>query len=101
MNLFAVMVALGLYSQTFIVTEVNITPATETTNEVYVLVCQDYNGNLWEIEADDGDWFSGDVVSAIMDSKGTESIYDDEVVCATYSGTLEGYMFPYSLTSIE
>ena len=102
MDLFGVLIALGLYAQTFVVTEVNITPGTETTEpEAVVLVCEDYNGNIWEIETDDGDWFKGDVLTAIMDTKGTDTIYDDEVVCARYSGTIEGYLFPTSLTEIE
>lgn len=101
MNLFAVLIALGLYATTFVVTDVEITPATETVPESVILVCEDYNGNLFEIPTDDGDWFEGDVLTAIMDTKGTDTIYDDEVVCARYSGTIEGYLFPTSLTEIE
>jgi len=101
MNLFGVLVALGLYSQTFVVTEVNITEPTPETPTGYVLILEDYNGNLWECEADDGDWFVGDIATAIMDSNGTESIYDDEFVCVTYSGTIEGFLFPTDLTAIE
>ena len=91
MNMFGILVALGLYAQTFVVTDVVTTPATETETESVVIVCEDFNGNLWEIETDDGDWFKGDIVTAIMDTKGTDTIYDDEVVCATYSGYIEGW----------
>ena len=91
MNLFSVLIALGLYAQTFVVTEVVTTPATEMTVESVVIVCEDFNGNQWEIPTDDGDWFEGDIVTAILDTKGTDTIYDDEVVCARYSGTIEGF----------
>lgn len=101
MNLFTVLVALGLYAQTFVVTDVVTTPATETETESVVIVCEDFNGNIWEISTDDGDWFKGDIVTAIMDSKGTESVYDDEVVCARYSGYLEGYIDMLQLEEIE
>lgn len=105
MNMFGVLVALGLYAQTFVVTDVVTTPATETAMETVTIVCEDFNGNVWEIPTDDGDWFPGDIVTAIMDSKGTESIYDDEIVCGRYSGYIEGwcemYLFPEDLTSIE
>ena len=101
MNLFAIMVALGLYAQTFVVTEVNITEPTPETPTGYVLILEDYNGNIWSVDADDGDWFLGDLVSAIVDSKGTESILDDEIICARYAGTIEGFLFPYDLQAIE
>ena len=91
MNLFTVLIALGLYAQTFVVTDVVATPATETTPETVVIVCEDFNGYIWELPTDDGDWFKGDIVTAIMDTKGTDTIYDDEVVCAQYSGTIEGF----------
>lgn len=92
MNLFGVIIALGLYATTFVVTDVEITTATETTPETVVLICEDYNGNQLKIPTDDGDWFAGDILTAIMDSKGTESIYDDEVICARYAGTIEGWV---------
>ena len=101
MDLFGVLVALGLYAQTFVVTDVIVSEPTPEIPTGYVLVLEDYNGNEWEVEADDGDWFKGDLLSAIVDSKGTESIYDDEIVCARYAGTLEGFMFPTDLTEIE
>ena len=91
MNLFSVLIALGLYAQTFVVTEIVTTPATEMTVESVVIVCEDFNGNVLEIPTDDGDWFEGDIVTVILDSKGTDSIYDDEVVCAQYSGYIEGW----------
>ena len=91
MNMFGILVALGLYAQTFVVTDVVTTPATETATETVIIICEDFNGNEWEIETDDGDWYPGDILSAIIDSKGTEEIWDDEVVCAQYSGYLEGW----------
>ena len=49
-----------------------------------VVVCVDGNGEEWQFtEADD--WFVGDLVSMLMNDKGTPSIYDDEIVSVRYS----------------
>lgn len=50
------------------------------------MVFTDFNGNEWTINGDPEDWVCGDIVSAIMNSKGTDIIYDDEVVSTKYSG---------------
>jgi len=47
------------------------------------VTCEDYNGNLWEFFGAE-DWDVGDCVSLLMNNSGTESIYDDEIVGATY-----------------
>jgi len=78
----ATITAATIYAQTFYVTEVVSTP-TET-----IVVCQDFNGLEWTFTSDDEAWYEGDIVSAIMDSKGTEIIYDDEFVTVKYSGYL-------------
>ena len=104
MNLFGVLVALGLYAQTFVVTDVIISEPTPEIPTGYVLILEDSNGNEWECEADDGDWFPRDVCTAIMSTNGTETIYDDEFVWVRYSGTIENYvdcLFPTDLTEIE
>lgn len=80
----AAITASFLYAQTFYVTEVVPTP-TET-----IVVCQDFNGLEWKFISEDEDWYKGDIVSAIMDSKGTEIIFDDEFVTVKYSGYLGG-----------
>lgn len=59
----------------------------EKTNEV---VCLDFNGNEW-IFVGIEDWFVGDFATLTMNTKGTEeSVYDDEVIQARYSGWLNG-----------
>lgn len=54
-------------------------------NTEYDFVCiESDDGNIWEFDGSEG--FSvGDCVSVIMDSKGTESIYDDEIVTVEIS----------------
>lgn len=49
-----------------------------------VVTCIDGNGEEWQFtEADD--WFVGDLISMLMNDKGTPSIYDDEIVSVRYS----------------
>ena len=50
-----------------------------------VVTCEDYTGNLWEFYGVE-DWQVGDNANLLMDTMGTESIYDDEVCGATYGG---------------
>ena len=79
MWLFLLLFNLGLYPKTLVVTE------TDTARDV--VVCEDYNGNVWEFEGVE-DWETGDIVSAIMDSKGTEEVHDDEFVVCRYGGNV-------------
>lgn len=44
-----------------------------------VVTCRDNSGNLWEFYGVE-DWQVGDVAALVMDSKGTPSIYDDEII---------------------
>ena len=55
-----------------------------------VVVCQDFNGNLWEFEGTE-DWMYGDIASFVMNDMGTPSIYDDEIISARYSGYFDGF----------
>ena len=65
-----------LYPSTAIVVSVD--------RENDVVTCVDGNGEKWEFtEADD--WLVGDLVSMLMNDKGTPSIYDDEIVSVRYS----------------
>jgi hypothetical protein len=50
-----------------------------------VVTCEDYNGNLWEFYGCE-DWQTGDCASLLMDSRGTESVHDDTITHARYSG---------------
>lgn len=58
-----------------------------------VVYCMDCNKNIWSFTECE-DWSEGDVVSMIMDTKGTASIYDDKIVIARFAGTYEA-LSPY------
>lgn len=45
---------------------------------------EDYNGNLWEFYGAE-DWHEKDCASLLMNSKGTDTIKDDEIIKATFS----------------
>lgn len=62
----------------------NISEATDT------VTIKDFNGNLWQFKGVE-DWALDDVVSCIMDDKGTTLIKDDEIVKVRYSGYFEGW----------
>ena len=66
------------------------TKVVELDRENDVVTCEDFNGNLWEFEGCE-DWQDGDICSLLMNNKGTEKIYDDEIVLAQYNGTFEGW----------
>lgn len=51
---------------------------------------KDYNGNLWQYTGVE-DYEVGDVVSCIMNSKGTEYIKDDVIIKVKYSGSFEDW----------
>lgn len=50
-----------------------------------VVTCEDSNGNLWDFYGVE-DWQKGDCVSLLMNTNGTENIYDD-TICGTTYGT--------------
>ena len=66
----------GLWANTGIITEVN---GTEIT-------FMDFGENIWVFYSDAGDWDIGDRVAVVMDSMGTEIIYDDEILAVKYCG---------------
>lgn len=65
------------YPETFIVVAVD--------QDHDFITLQDFNGYTWNWNGCD-DWMIGDIASAIMDSKGTEAIQDDEIIELKYSG---------------
>ena len=75
------------YPITGIVT--SVAPDTsDTRSEVITFTCS--NGNMFSFTAPTTDcWEEADLVSCIMDNKGTETVYDDEVVTAMYSGSTD------------
>lgn len=62
----------------------------ELDRENDLVVCEDFNGNLWEFYGCE-DWQIDDIASLLMDDNGTPTIYDDEIVSAQYNGTFEGW----------
>ena len=66
------------------------TKVVELDRENDIVVCEDFNGNLWEFYGCE-DWQIDDVASLLMDDNGTSTIYDDEIVNARYNGTFEGW----------
>ena len=73
-----------LYPLTGIVTEV------EHMEDTDLIIMTTANGNQFSWYADSiDDWFINDLVSCIMNSNGTDEVYDDEIVDAHYVGTLD------------
>ena len=74
----------NLYPLTGIVTEV------EHMEDTDLVTMTTANGNQFSFYADVEDcWMLNDLASCIMNSNGTEIVYDDEVVDAHYTGTLD------------
>lgn len=73
-----------LYPLTGIVTEV------EHMKDTDLITMTTANGNQfsWYTDSTD-DWFINDLASCIMNSNGTDEVYDDEIVDAHYTGTLD------------
>lgn len=73
-----------LYPLTGIVTEV------EHMEDTDLITMTTANGNQFSWYADSiDDWFINDLVSCIMNSNGTDEVYDDEIVDAHYVGILD------------
>lgn len=65
-----------------IVTEVDV------RNDVVTFTT--YSGNEFAFYGTE-DWMEGDLVAAIMDDRGTESVYDDEILEVRYAGFTGGW----------
>ena len=70
------------YPQTFVVDSVN--------HEQNYMILIDFNGNEWIWEGVE-DFDCGDIVAAIMEERGTPTIYDDEIVKIRYAGYMEDW----------
>lgn len=46
------------------------------------------NGNLWQFLDNEEYYEKGDMVSLLMDSKGTDSVFDDEIIKVHYCGNI-------------
>lgn len=66
-----------MYPTAGIVTEVDYSTDTVTFT--------DATGNAWSFSGTE-DWMLGDGCAAIMDGRGTDTIYDDAVVAVRYCG---------------
>ena len=72
-----------LYPRTAVVVEI------DRPNDT--VVCEDSVGMLWAFYGAD-DWELDDCVSLILDSRGTDIIYDDDIVSVRYSAfRVEGF----------
>ena len=81
--LLAIISAFGLYSQTYVVINVD--------EQADVVQMVDGNGELWEFEGIE-DWREGDFCSCIMYDNHTPIIYDDVILTTRYSGYAD--LFP-------
>ena len=70
------------YPQAFVVDLINY--------EQDFMVLVDFNGNEWIWQGIE-DFDCGDIVAAIMEERGTPTIYDDEIVMIRYAGYMEGW----------
>ena len=73
-----------LYPLTGIVTEVKRIEDLD----LVTMTCANGNQFSWYADAEDC-WAINDLASCIMNSNGTEIVYDDEIVDAHYVGTLD------------
>ena len=75
------------YNVTTASTKANIYPLLTTVTEVDrnkdLVTVEDNNGFIWQFE-DADDWEEGDLCNCLMDSKGTEKIFDDEIIMTRY-----------------
>lgn len=74
-----------LYPLTGIVTEVQ---EVDKDTDLVTMTCTNGNQFSWYVDSTD-DWCINDLASCIMNSNGTDEVYDDEIVDAHYVGTLD------------
>lgn len=74
-----------LYPLTGIVTEVQ---EVDKDTDLVTMTCANGNQFSWYVDSTD-DWCINDLASCIMNSNGTDEVYDDEIVDAHYVGTLD------------
>lgn len=63
---------------------------TEVQDDVVVGV--DANGFEWSFSEEGNDYMADDLCSVVYDDKGTEIIFDDEIVAHRYVGTVDMFM---------
>ena len=70
-------------------------PLTTVVTEIEggIATLEDFNGNLWQINADDFE--VGDICTVIMNGNGTPKVDDDSVIKANYNGYFEEWAKRY------
>ena len=53
------------------------------------VICVDFDGNEWSFENSSKDWYVGDIASCVVSNNGTEEIFDDVILSASYDGWVE------------
>lgn len=75
------------YTATTAKTETKVYPLLTTVTGVDrdkdLVTVEDNNGFIWQFEGAD-DWEEGDLCNCLMDSRGTEKIFDDEIIMTRY-----------------
>lgn len=61
------------------------TIVTKCDYDADVVTVTDFNGNDWEFEGVE-DWMEGDICALLMDTMGTDIIYDDKIISVRYCG---------------
>lgn len=90
-KLFLFLIAVILFTATEtkaeIYPETGIVSAIETQEgDFYSLSATTFSGHIFVFDTEDGDWLENDICSMIMDDCGTETVHDDIVLSARYSG---------------
>lgn len=60
-----------------------LTTVTGVDRDKDLVTVEDNNGFIWQFEGAD-DWEEGDLCNCLMDSRGTEKIFDDEITMTRY-----------------
>lgn len=63
--------------------------STEWYGDHGLLQFQTQNGHIFELIEEDGDWYTGDLISVIFNDNGTPEVYDDIIVNYKYSGWID------------
>lgn len=97
-NIIIILLALALLGTIFGTTVVlpknlyalsTIVQTVDVKNDIVVI--KDCSGNTWNFNGVE-DWEVNDLCSCLMNSKGTPSIYDDEIISTRYSGQVIGWV---------
>jgi hypothetical protein len=60
-----------------------LTIVTEVDGDKDLVTVEDNNGFIWQFEGVD-DWKEGDLCNCLMNGRGTEEIFDDEIIITRY-----------------